>query len=68
MLDLLLEPVFRAICFPIGWPFIKLMTWGRYPTKGAWFAQRQESDWTAGIGLTVLAVIMMAVLKQFVFP
>ena len=68
LIDTLLEPLFRAIFFPIGWPVVKLITWGKYPKKGVWFSDTPQSDWTAGIGLAVVLIVMMAVLKQFVFP
>ncbi|ARU88576.1 hypothetical protein B9K09_11645 [Pseudomonas sp. M30-35] len=70
MLDLLTyifaELLLRCISFPIGWPLVKLFTLGRYPTKGSWFADRPETQWTAGIGLAVLVLVLMIMLKQLV--
>lgn len=63
--DLALEIIFRGACFPVGWPVVKLATAGRYPSKGAWFAQRVESDWTSAVGLVVLLVVMMLLARQF---
>ncbi|MCD5994738.1 hypothetical protein KDX38_13755 [Pseudomonas sp. CDFA 602] len=60
-----LEPIFRAICYPIGWPIVRLLTLGKYPVKGSWFSTAPAAQWTSGIGLAVLLVVMMALLKQF---
>lgn len=68
MLDILIEVVFRAVCFPLGWPIMRLITWGKYPSNGSWLAHTPESEWTSGAGVTVLLVGMMAALKQFIFP
>ncbi|UVJ44993.1 hypothetical protein NVV94_05265 [Pseudomonas sp. LS1212] len=68
MIDMLSEVIFRAICYPIGWPIVRLITLGKYPSKGSWFAYTPESEWTCGVGLVVLVVAMMAALKQFAFP
>lgn len=67
-MDILLDAIFRAICFPIGWPIMRVITLGKYPAKGAWFSEKPESEWTAGVGLAVLMVAMMAALKQFLIP
>jgi hypothetical protein len=68
VLDPLIEVIFRAIFFPVGWPIMRLITLGKYPSKGAWFASTPESDWTCGVGLAVLLIAGMAAMKQFVFP
>ena len=67
MLDVLIELIFRAVCFPVGWPIVKILTLGKYPAKGSWFASSPESQWTTGAGLTVLVIAMMAALKQFAY-
>ncbi|MDC6491268.1 hypothetical protein EIG75_20245 [Pseudomonas syringae] len=67
MIEILVEVVFRAICFPIGWPLMRLITLGKYPSKGSRFSYTPESEWTSALGLAVLAINMMAVLRQFVF-
>lgn len=38
VLDILVEVIFRAIYFPIGWPIVRLITLGKHPSKGSWFA------------------------------
>jgi len=68
LLDILLGLILRAICFPLGWPIVKLLTRGKYPTKGSWFADTPQAQWTTGVGLAVLVIAMMAALKQFAFP
>lgn len=65
MLDLLFEVVFQAICFPIGWLVIKLVTLGKYPVKGPWFSVSPSAQWTSATGLAVLVITMMVALKQF---
>ncbi|MBX8493672.1 hypothetical protein [Pseudomonas cichorii] len=67
-MEILFEYVLRAIFFPVGWPVVKILTLGKYPVKGSWFAETPQSDWTAGIGIAVSLIAMMAVLKQFVIP
>ncbi|GFM80331.1 hypothetical protein PSCICO_39760 [Pseudomonas cichorii] len=65
MIEELFEFVFRAIFYPIGWPVVKLITLGKYPSKNAWFSTRPESDWTMGIGIAISLIAMMAALAQF---
>ncbi|MBX8513326.1 hypothetical protein [Pseudomonas cichorii] len=67
-MEILLEYVLRAIFFPVGWPVVKILTLGKYPVKGSWFAETPQSNWTFGIGIAVSLIAMMAVLKQFVIP
>ncbi|MBX8488503.1 hypothetical protein K5D33_06425 [Pseudomonas cichorii] len=67
-MEILLEYVFRAIFFPVGWPVVKILTLGKYPVKGSWLAHTPQSEWTSGIGIAVLLIAMMAALKQFVIP
>ena len=38
----LFEVVARAIFYPVGWPIVKLLTLGKYPVKGSWFAETQQ--------------------------
>ncbi|TFZ33634.1 hypothetical protein EWW49_29820 [Pseudomonas syringae] len=68
MLDVLIEASFRAICFPVGWPIVTLLTRGKYPSKGSWFAYTPESEWPSAVGFAVLMVALMAAMKQFTFP
>ena len=68
MLDILIEVIFRAICFPIGWPIVRLITLGKYPTKGSWFTYTPESKWTSALGLAVLVIAIMTAMRQFIFP
>ncbi|WP_460419129.1 hypothetical protein [Pseudomonas sp. microsymbiont 2] len=57
--------VFRALCYPLGWPVVKLATLGRYPSQGSWFAERVEAEWTAATGLIPLVLAMMLFAGQF---
>lgn len=71
MLDLLLhaltEFLLEFVLFPIGWPVMKLITLGKYPTKGSWFSDRVEAQFTIATGLAVIVIAGMAAMKQFVF-
>lgn len=66
IIEILGEVVFRAICYPIGWPVIKIFTLGKYPVKDSWLTQTPQAEWTSAIGVAVLVIAMMAVLRQFV--
>lgn len=66
MFDTLIEEIFRVACFPIGWPLVRLLTLGKYPSKGSWLACSPEADWTAAVGFAILVVAMMVATKQFV--
>ncbi|WP_189656992.1 hypothetical protein [Pseudomonas sp. BW16M2] len=63
--ELSVHVLFRSLCYPLGWPLVKLATLGRYPSRGAWYAERAESEWTAAIGLVVLLLLLMLLLGQF---
>lgn len=67
MFDLLIEVIFRGICFPIGWPIVRLLTLGKYPSKGTWFSYTSESEWTAAVGLVVLVIAVLVAMKQLIF-
>ncbi|MBC3957147.1 MULTISPECIES: hypothetical protein [Pseudomonas] len=66
-MEALLEVVLTAICYPIGWPIVKLVTRGKYPLPGSWFSETAPAQWAVGTGLAVLVVLMMALFGQFVF-
>lgn len=51
--------------FPIGWPIVKLISLGRYPSKGMWFQDTPESNWTMGLGIAAAVIVMMVALHQF---
>ncbi|SHN13696.1 hypothetical protein SAMN05216593_10946 [Pseudomonas asturiensis] len=61
----LLELALQAICYPIGWPIVKLLTWGKYPLPGSWFSETAPAQWTVGAGLAVLVILMMVLFGQF---
>ncbi|WP_248767302.1 hypothetical protein [Pseudomonas sp. MWU12-2345] len=63
--DELADYVVTAVCFPIGWPIVKLLTLGKYPVKGSWFAFTAQSQWTTMTGVAFLLIAMMIALKQF---
>ncbi|WP_024619471.1 hypothetical protein [Pseudomonas kilonensis] len=65
LLGLVLEPVARAIFYPIGWPIVKLISLGRYPSKGMCFKDTPESNWTMGLGIAAVVIAIMVALHQF---
>ncbi len=67
MIELLAEVLLRAVCFPVGWLTLRLVTFGKYPPEGTWHSGSPTSEWVTAIGLAVLVVAMMASLRQFVF-
>lgn len=62
---MLIELFIRAVCFPVGWSIVKVLTGGKYPSKGSWFASTAESQWTTGAGFVVIVLAIMVALKQF---
>ncbi|WP_080215778.1 hypothetical protein, partial [Pseudomonas syringae] len=60
----LLEVILRAICYPVGWPIVRLLSRGRYPSRGSWFSNTAEANWTVATGLAILVITMMALLHQ----
>ncbi|MHC8320870.1 hypothetical protein ACYZT4_09240 [Pseudomonas sp. GB2N2] len=67
MIDIFIEVAFRGVCFPIGWPVMKLVTLGKYPSTGAWLTHTPEAEWTCAAGLVVLVMATMLLLGQFTF-
>lgn len=66
MIEAIGEILLRALCYPVGWLFMSLVTLGKYPARWDWFGETVTAQWTLGIGCAVLVVTMMAVLQQFV--
>ncbi|GFM76906.1 MULTISPECIES: hypothetical protein [Pseudomonas] len=62
MIDILVEVVFRAVCYFVGWPVMKALTLGKYPVKGSLFAETAQATLTSLIGIAVLAITVLAIL------
>ncbi len=58
------ELILGTLFYWLGWPWVKLFTLGKYPRHG-WLSGRREETYVQGVGLTVLALGMMAALGQF---
>ncbi|MOA06191.1 hypothetical protein D3C78_1258180 [compost metagenome] len=58
------ELIFGTLFYWLGWPWVKLFTLGKYPRHG-WLSGRREETYVQGVGLTVLALGLMAALGQF---
>ncbi|OCR21592.1 hypothetical protein AFK24_28970 [Pseudomonas syringae] len=66
MIEAIGEILLRAVCYPVGWLFMRVVTLGKYPARWDWFGETVIAQWTLGIGCAVLVVTMMASLHQFV--
>lgn len=59
-----LEVVLGTFFYFIGWPFVKLVTLGRYPDRG-WLSGPHRESYVCCVGIVVFAVLLVAVLGQF---
>lgn len=51
--------IFEGIFYYSGWPFVKIMTLGRYPkgrTRHGWKSESYEGIWTSCVGVMVIAL------------
>lgn len=51
--------IFEVIFYYVGWPFVKIMTLGRYPkgqTRNGWKSESHEGVWTSCVGVIVIAI------------
>jgi hypothetical protein len=62
--DAVLEIVIGRLFFWIGWPFVKLATFGKYPGKFPKENSREEI-YVACVGLAVFVITVLAALAQF---
>ncbi|OAL59928.1 hypothetical protein A6R74_01270 [Halomonas sp. ALS9] len=67
---ILAEIFFRTICYWVGWPICKLVTFGKYPsvTKVVYLEQHRHRDdgvWCSVVGLITLIVLGLYLLGQF---
>ena len=58
--ELLLSTFFYAI----GWPFVKVATFGKYP-KREWLSGSRNETYVCCVGVLVFVITLMAVLGQF---
>ncbi|UTW07811.1 hypothetical protein [Pseudomonas benzenivorans] len=61
---LLLEIVFGTLFYWSGWPWVKLLTLGRYPRSG-WRSGSRESVYVACAGGGFWALLLMPAFGQF---
>lgn len=62
--DAVLEIVIGKFFFWIGWPFVRLATFGKYPRKCSRENSREEI-YVACVGLAVFVITVLAALGQF---
>lgn len=46
---------------------VRLITLGKHPSKGSWFAYTPKSEWTSAVGLAVLVIAIMAAMNSSFF-
>ncbi|TDJ77285.1 hypothetical protein E2H86_08870 [Pseudomonas putida] len=64
--NLFLEVVFWFIFYWLGWPVVKLATFGRMP-KGNWRRETTERNWVSCVGIAVFAFVIMGLWDQVSF-
>nr|WP_232924762.1 hypothetical protein [Pseudomonas cichorii] len=64
----MVEVVFRAICYFVGWPVMKAFTLGKYPVKGSFFSETLQANLTSLMGIAVIALMVFAIFQLFVIP
>lgn len=58
------EILLGTFFYAIGWPFVKVATFGNYPRK-EWLSGSKEEAYVCCVGVLVFAISLMAVLGQF---
>ena len=61
---ILAEIFFGTICYWIGWPIFKLVTFGKYPSSHQIvyledFSDRNNGFWCSAVGLIAIIVIVL---------
>ncbi len=62
--DIVGDFLLGTLCYWLGWPWVKLLTLGRYPRHG-WRSGHREEIWVQCVGLLVAVLGMMAAFGQF---
>lgn len=62
--DIVGDFLLGTLCYWLGWPWVKLLTLGRYPRHG-WRSGHREEIWVQCVGLLVVVLGMMAAFGQF---
>ena len=59
MLELIIEPVLRLACFPVGWVIMKVITLGNWQAKSSlWDAHNREDRAADFLGLAFWVVVL----------
>lgn len=63
---ILAEIFFGTICYWIGWPICKILTFGRYPSSKQIvylddYNGRNQGFWCSAVGLIVLIIVSLVV-------
>jgi len=60
--------IFEFLFYYIGWPFVKIITLGKYP-KGkkayGWHIESREGIWVSFVGLIIFSVAMVLVFTKY---
>lgn len=65
---ILAEIFFGTICYWIGWPICKLVTFGRYPSSKVYledYSGNNQGFWCSAVGLVILVVVGLFSAGQF---
>lgn len=61
---LLAEIVFGTLFYWLGWPWVKLLSLGKYPQQ-RWCIGTRENTYVACVGVGISVLALMAALGQF---
>lgn len=57
------EIILGTFFYWLGWPFVKLATFGKYPQKG-WKENSKENTYVGCVGMVVFVTAILAVFGQ----
>ena len=60
------QKFFEFVLYYIGWPFVKILTLGKYPTgkqNNGWYSESKGGVLTSFVGLLVLVALVVFYLK-----
>jgi hypothetical protein len=66
MLELIMEPLLRLACFPVGWVIMKVITLGNWQAKSTLWDAHNREDRVAdflGLGFWVIVLSVLFIKK-----
>ena len=61
---LITEILLGTFFYAIGWPFVKIVTLGKYP-KNEWLSGSKNEAYVCCVGIFAFALLLMTALGQF---